>query len=168
MKRILPSLVCGFGASVLTTIPGFKDFGCCLIIPTATYFALFLDMKINHSYEMIRPSKAVTFGLLTGIFATFFSTGFEILITYLLKTNDFVASLPQFNTTFKNYFQGPAFEQGLASLKKLEQEIVTNGFSPIYLISFFSINIVVNTIFGIAGGLFGMYFINKRYNSQQP
>ncbi len=162
MKRVFPALVCGFGAAVLTTIPGLKNFGCCLIVPAAAYFSLYLDRRINLFYEPIRPSKAAAFGLLTGIFAAVFSTLFEVLITYLLKTNDFVATLPELDRALKDYFNNPAFADAMFLLKKIEREITQYGFSTLYLVFYFMNSIIVNVIFGIAGGLFGMYFINKK------
>lgn len=164
MKRFLPSIVCGFGAAVLTTIPGLKNFGCCLIVPVAAYFALFLDRKINNYNQDIVPSKAVAFGIMTGIFAAIFSTIFEVLMTYILKTNEFVATFPELNQMLKTYFTNPAFAEAMTLLKRVEQEITAYGFSSLYLIFFFLNSIIVNFVFGIAGGLFGMYFINKKSN----
>lgn len=163
----MPALVCGFGASVVTTVPGIKNFGCCLIIPVAVYLALFLDRKINFNLEFIRPAKAISFGLLTGIFAALFSTFFEILITYVARTNDFITTLPELDGMFKAYLSNPAFAETMQLLKSMEKEIQQTGFSTLYLVFFFLNSIIVNIVFGIVGGLFGMHFINKKSNIQQ-
>lgn len=162
MKQILPALVCGFGAAVLTTVPGLKNFGCCLIVPAAAYFSLYLDRRINLFFEPIKPSKATAFGILTGFFAAMFSTFFEVLITYLLRSNDFVATLPELDKLLKGYFANPAFADTMLLLKNMEKEISQTGFSGLYIILFFFNSIIIDVIFGIAGGLFGMYFINKK------
>lgn len=167
MKRLLPAFVCGFGASVITTIPGLKSFGCCLIIPMAAYFSLMLDQKINRNMEIIRPSKATAFGLFTGLFAAVFSTVFEILLTYLLKSNDFVATLPELDGMLHTYMAASqALTETTGLLKSIEWEVTHYGFSTLYLFFFLLNSLIVNTVFGIAGGLFGMYFINKRAINQ--
>jgi len=167
LKRLLPALVCGFGAAVLSAIPGLKNFGCCLIVPAAAYIALLLDVKINHFYETIRPSKAVAFGILTGIFAAAFSTLFETLITYLLRTNDFVTALPELDNVLKGYMATPGIADALYLLKQVGKEITVYGFSALYVFLLLMNSLIVNFIFGIAGGLFGMYFINQKSKNQQ-
>jgi len=51
-------------------------------------------------------------------------------------------------------------------LKSIEWEVTHYGFSTLYLFFFLLNSLIVNTVFGIAGGLFGMYFINKRAINQ--
>lgn len=164
MKRFLPALVCGFAASVLSTIPGLKSFSCCLIIPAAAYFSLLLDIKINRFSASIILSKAVAFGLLTGLFASFFSTGFEVLITYITRTNEFVETLPELNNMLKVYLANPIFAQTMSLFTRIQQEITQYGFSFLYLAFYLLNTIVVDIIFGIVGALFGMHFINKKTN----
>ena len=56
-KKYLPTLVCGFGAAVLSTVPGIKNFSCCLLVPAAAAFSILLDKKINQSNEKVQLSK---------------------------------------------------------------------------------------------------------------
>ncbi|MGQ9644733.1 MAG: hypothetical protein ACUVT3_12820, partial [Ignavibacterium sp.] len=78
MKKYLPTFITGFAASVLSIVPGIKSFSCCLIVPGAAILALILDQKVNKSSERIRINKAIMFGLMTGLFATFFITALDV------------------------------------------------------------------------------------------
>lgn len=95
MKKILPMLIAGFGAAVLSIVPILKGFSCCLLIPFASMMSLFLDIRVNKNLDRIRISKAVWFGFLTGFFATIFFVAFDLIITFITKTNDLIESLPQ-------------------------------------------------------------------------
>ncbi len=162
-KKILPSLVCGFGAAVLTIVPGIKNIGCCLIVPLAAFMSLFLDIKVNKSLPPIDLKKAFAFGILTGIFAAFFSTFFDVLITFISHTNDYIAALPQTESLMKTYgLTGPLFDQTITMLRSMAKQIQTNGFSPLYTFMIFITNIFIDFIFGIFGSLLGMSFLNKR------
>ncbi len=161
-NKFLPALVCGFGAAVLTTVPGVKDFGCCLIVPLAAVMSLYLDHKINKTELPVRGKKAVIFGLLTGLFAASFATFFDILITYIAHTNDFVTSLPQTEQMIQNSPIGDLLKQSLDLLKLMSTQIKTNGFSILYTVAMLISNMVIDSIFGILGGLLGMSFLNKR------
>ncbi|MHB1686202.1 MAG: hypothetical protein ACYCVH_02345 [Ignavibacteriaceae bacterium] len=162
-KKILPSFVCGFGAAVLTTVPGVKNVGCCLVVPLAAFTALFLDHKINKSLPPINIKKAIAFGILTGIFAAFFSTFFDVLITFISRTNDYVEALPQTESLIKSYkFVGPLFDQTISMLHSMANQIKLTGFSPLYTFMIFITNIFIDLIFGVIGGLLGMSFFNKR------
>ena len=73
-KKYLPAIVSGFGAAVLSTIPGIKNFSCCLLVPGAAAFSILLDQKITKSNERILLNKSLGFGFLTGLTATIFIT----------------------------------------------------------------------------------------------
>ena len=163
-KRIFPALVCGFGAAVLNTVPGIKNLGCCLIVPLAAVFALFLDHKINKTLFPIDFKNAVFFGILTGIFATFFTTFFDVLITFITKSNDFVEALPQTETLLRQYKLGNLLDQTMVILQQMVTDIKTTGFSLLYTIGIFSSTLIVNIIFGLLGGLLGMAYLNKKAN----
>ena len=161
-KNYLPSLVCGFGAAVLTTVPGIKNLACCLIVPLAAIISLFMEHKINKTELPIGFKTAVKFGILTGIFASIFSTFFDVLITYIMHTNDFVQSFPQTEILIRQYKLGILLDQTMALLRQMSNDIQLNGFSFFYTAGIFISNLVVDTIFGFLGGLLGMTFINKR------
>ena len=67
--KYLPSLVCGFSAAVISTIPGIKSIGCCLVLPAAAWFSLVLNQKINKAQPPVTPQAALFFGVLAGFFA---------------------------------------------------------------------------------------------------
>lgn len=162
MKKIFPSLVSGFAASVLSTIPLLKSFACCLLVPGAAILALFLDRKINHNNEKITFQKALLFGFLTGLFAAFFFTSFELLITFLTKSNDLIYSIPQTEVLMRQWNLGPFVDESINMLKQMATEIESTGFSLLYAIMIFFSSLLTNTIFGMLGGTLGMAILNRK------
>ncbi len=162
MNKYIPTFIAGFGAAVLSIVPGIKSFSCCLIVPGAAILALILDRRVNKSYERIVIGKAIMFGLLTGIFASIFITALDVFITFITKTNDFIEALPQSESVIRDLNFGPMAEESLKLMKQMAKQIQSSGFSPLYLIILFSSNFITNTIFGMIGGLIGMGLLNKR------
>jgi hypothetical protein len=161
-SKFISPLVCGFGASVLTVVPGFKEIGCCLIIPLAATVSLFLYQKSFKSTEIISVKQALVFGLLTGTFSAVFATSFEVLFTAIFRTNDFVKSLPQLETTFKSIAPQNLLDEVFKIYKNMASVIQKKGFSLSYTIYFFLATSITSVIFGLIGGLIGMAFFNKR------
>jgi len=169
-NKYLPSLVTGFGAAVLISIPFIKHAGCCVIVPFAAVYALILDVKLNKAELPIRGSEAVLFGILTGLWAAFFSALFETIITLFAHTNEFVQELPGIENILRNQLPSSFKqfgEQAILIYRSMSNEIKTNGFSPIYTFTILATNIVVDIIFGIIGGFLGMNYLNKRKRPQQ-
>lgn len=161
-SKFISPLVCGFGASVLTVVPGLKEIGCCLIIPFAAGLSLYLYQKSNKSKEKILGKQAVVFGLLTGVFSAVFATFFEIMFTAIFQTNDFVKSLPQVEVAFRSFAPQNLLDQVFKMYKMMAGDIQTKGFSLSYSIYFFMATSITSLIFGLMGGLLGMAFINRR------
>lgn len=161
-KKYLPTLVCGFGAAVLSTVPGIKNFSCCLIVPGAAAISILLDKKINQSNEKISIGKALGFGFLTGVFATVFITSFEVLITYFTKTNEFIQNLPEIELTMRQWNLGPMVDESLKLIKSTAKEIEKHGFSFIYLLIILLSGFITNSIFGMIGGALGMSLANRK------
>jgi hypothetical protein len=165
-KQYISPFVCGFAAAVLSIIPGLKPVACCFIIPAAAFFSLYLDQKINRTREVITSRRAITVGLLTGLFAALFSTSFDMLLTLITHTNEFVETLPDTEALMKNYNLGPILEETIKALKVMASDIKNSGFSFLYLIAMLFSNLFTNTIFGLIGGLLGMNYLNKRTPGQ--
>jgi len=161
-SKFISPLVCGFGASVLTIVPGLKEISCCLIIPFAAGLSLYLYQKSNKSVEKISGKQAVIFGLMTGIFSAVFATLFEITFTAIFQTNDFVKSLPQVEIAFRSFAPQNLLDDVFRIYKKMADDIQTKGFSLSYSIYFFMATSITSSIFGLIGGLLGMAFINRR------
>lgn len=162
MKKILPSVISGFGAAVLSVVPVIKSFSCCLFVPLATIIALLLDIRVNRNLEKITLSKAIYFGFLTGFFIPVFFVGFDIIITFTTRTNDFVEALTQSEILIKELNLGKIAEEPLALMRTISQEIKDKGFSLFYTLILFISNFITNVIFGIIGGLVGMGLLNKK------
>lgn len=166
MKKYIPTFIAGFGAAVLSIVPGIKSFSCCLIVPGAAILALFLDQRVNKNFERITSGKAIMFGIMTGLFATIFITALDLLITFITKTNDFVEALPQSEDLIRELKFGPMAEESLKLMKQMAKQIQKTGFSALYLLILFTSNFITNLIFGIIGGLIGMGLINKTKTEQ--
>ena len=161
-NKFLPPLVCGFGAAVISTIPGVKSLGCCVVIPAAAWFAIVLDQRINKSVPPVETKEAIIFGLLTGLFAALFATFFDIIITLFTHTNDFVEGLPQTEAAMRNFNLGEVWDQTYTLLKGMSAQIKANGFSVLYTVAILFSNLIIDSIFGIIGGLLGMVIQNKK------
>ena len=161
-KDYIPAIICGFGAAVLTTIPGIKNFACCLVVPAASFVAIVLYKKTNRLDEKIAVNKAIILGLLTGIVAALFSTFFDLLITYITHTNEFITGLPQTELIINDLNMGPIMDESLKLIKQMGKDIEANGFSALYTIMIFISNIITYTIFGILGGAVGAAILNRR------
>jgi uncharacterized membrane protein len=163
-NQYISPLVCGFAAAVLSIIPGLKPVACCLMIPAAAFLSLYLDQKIKKNNESITSRRAITFGLLTGLFAALFSTAFDMLLTLITLTNDFVETLPETERLMRGYNLGLFMEETLKALKVMANDIKNSGFSVLYLIAMLFSNLITNAIFGLVGGLLGMNYLNKKRN----
>lgn len=161
-KKYLSALVCGFGASVLTTIPGVQTIACCLLVPVASAISIFLYNKSQTELVKIQTGTGIFLGLLTAVFAALFASGFEIIITYITRTSDLVTSMPQAEKVVKDMNLGPAAEESMEILKQMVSEIQSKGFSFLYAFLITTTNLITYSIFGMLGGLIGTAVINKR------
>jgi hypothetical protein len=169
-NKYLPSLVTGFAAAVLVSIPLVKHVGCCVIIPFAAVYALILDVKLNKAELPIKGMEAFLFGILTGLWAAIFSALFETIITLFTHSNEFVQELPGIENVLRN--QAPAsfkpfIDQAIVIYRHMAIEIKTTGFSALYTFAILGTNIIIDIIFGIIGGFIGMNYLNKRNKPQQ-
>lgn len=161
-KKYLSALVCGFGAAVLTTIPGVQTIACCLLVPIASAISIFLYKKSQQDLLKIQTGTGIFLGLLTAVFAALFASGFEIIITYITRTSDLVTSMPQAEKVVKDMNLGPAAEESMKVLKQMISEIQSKGFSFLYAFLITTTNLITYSIFGMLGGLIGTAVINKR------
>lgn len=165
-KKYLPALVCGFGAAVLTTIPGMKGIACCLLAPVASGISIVLYKKSQPGLVKINTGTGVLLGLLTAIFAAIFASSFEIIITYVTHSSDLVTSLPQAESVVKDMNLGPAAEESIKLLKKMTADIQSTGFSFMYTFLITITNLITYSIFGMLGGLVATAILNKRNINQ--
>lgn len=161
-KFYLPSLVSGFGAAVLTTIPGFKEFGCCLIVPLAVFTALLLFRKTLNNDKNLTVKTSVLIGLITGIFAAIFTTFFDLIITFFTRSNDFVQTLPQAIQFLDELKLGETAKQTIDLMNGMKNQITTNGFSLLYTLFILFSNLLIDTVFGLLGGILGRIIVNRR------
>ena len=161
-KFYLPSLVAGFGAAVLTTVPGVKEFGCCLIVPLAVFTAMLLFRKTFNGDTNLSVKTSLIIGLITGIIAALFTTFFDIIITLFTHSNDFVQTLPQTTQVLDELKLGEAAKQTIQLMNGMANQITSTGFSLLYTIFILCSNLIVDSIFGLIGGMLGRVIINRR------
>jgi len=165
--KYLPVIVSGFGAGVIAIVPFLNSMACCLVIPAAAYLSLFLDVKLNHTPPfMISAGKGALFGLLTGLIAALFATGFDIFVTLITRSNELMQAIGQ----LPNILSGLPLdvkikEEIMTVFESLRKDIMDDGFSALYTVLIFMNNLISFTIFGLVGGLIGSQIIksqNKR------
>lgn len=161
-SKVLPTLAAGFAASVLSTVPGLKNAACCLFIPLATVFAIFLYKKINRTDEKIKTGEAILFGFMTGIFGALFSTLFEIIITFVTRSNEFIELMPQTEMAMRELNLGPIMDSSMEMLHHMAAQIRESGFSLIYTIGILFSNFFMYVIFGMLGGLLSTVILNRK------
>jgi len=161
-RKYIPSFVTGFGAAVLSTIPGIKSLNCCMIVPAAAFLSLYLYIKTTGDKSPINLNKAFGFGLLTGLIAALFTTFFDLLITYITHSNDFVATLPQSRELMNEFNLGRLMDAYSELMEGMVKDISETGFSALYTVMISISNFIILSIFGMLGGLLGMSILNKR------
>ncbi|HEY7752064.1 MAG TPA: hypothetical protein VH917_07205 [Ignavibacteriaceae bacterium] len=161
-NKLLPAVLCGFGAAVFTTIPGIKNIACCLVLPLAAVISLYLYRRVTHEQSKIPTGTGLLLGFLTGVAAAIFGSVFDILITFITKSNDLITGLPQSKSLIQNWNLGPLVEESIKMLEDMADEIQTSGFSILYSILITISNLLVYSIFGFLGGALGLAIFNKR------
>jgi len=160
-NKYLPSIVAGFGAAVLSTIPGVKNFNCCLIIPAAAFLSLYLYYKSTGDNSPIKLNKALSYGLITGLIAASFSSLFDLLITYITHSNDLITGLEQTEEMMQDLNLGAFMDASIEIMHVMTKEIEATGFSALYTVMITISNFFIFTVFGMLGGLLGMAVLNK-------
>lgn len=107
--------------------------------------------------------KAVTFGLITGLYAALFGSLFDIIITLITKQNEIVAMFPEMQKMITNFpLDQEIKKQVIEWFGKIRNDILSYGFSPFYTFSVILNNIIIDPIFGIIGGMIGAKIINRK------
>ncbi len=163
MKKYLPALVAGFGAGVLYVVPFTKPLTCCLIVPLAAVVSIVLEKKSQNLIGEFNLKRGIILGLFTGIFAAIFGSFFDILITFITKNNDIIATYAE-TANLIDSLPAPAEakEEVLNLIKNIVDSIKETGFSGLYAISTIFNNLIVNSIFGMIGGLVGTKVLNSQ------
>jgi len=165
-NKYLPSIITGFGAAVLSTIPGIKNLNCCLIIPAAAFLSLYLYNKSTGIDSPIKLNKALSYGLITGLIAALFSSLFDILITFITHSNDLVIGLEQTEEAMRDLNLGALMDASIELMRTMVKEIKETGFSALYFVMITISNFFIFSVFGMLGGLLGMAVLNKKNRPQ--
>ncbi len=161
-KKYLSAFICGFGAAVLSTIPGLKSFACCLLVPVASIISVRLYKRSVPELNKLATGTGITLGILTGLIAAIIASGFEILFTFISKTNDLVTGLPDAERIINDLNLGDAAKESVQLLHQMASDIKINGFSFLYSVIVTFSNLFTYIIFGLLGGVIGTALINKR------
>jgi hypothetical protein len=160
-NKFLPALVCGFGAAIFTIIPGFKNVSCCLFIPLAGAFAVYLYQKTNREIEM-KTGNAILVGLGTGLVAAVFTTLFDVIITYITGVNDFVNTLPEVESQLQDAPFQELVQHSINLSRTIAAEIDEKGYSLLYTFMMLMSNTFINAVFAPIGALIGLSFLKRR------
>ncbi|MBN8544626.1 MAG: DUF4199 family protein [Ignavibacteria bacterium] len=168
-SKYFPTLVSGFAAGVLSTVPILKSTACCILVPAAVIFALYADRRINNDKFPLQMSYALVFGLLTGVFTAFFGTTFDVLISFITRHNEFVDSYPQILQMLNEmpFLQGsdPSVKEAMDILEATRDDLVNTGFSGFYAVMSFINNLIFYPLFGLLGGLLGKAILDRSNKS---
>ncbi len=163
-NKFLPPLVAGFAAGVLSVVPLLKSFACCLIVPAAAYFSIILYQRANNLDQMMETGKAIFLGVFTGLFAALFATTFEILITLFTKHNDLVEAFGNMQNMLNSFpIDKAVIQKVIDIMSDVVNDIRNTGFSLLYTVTLLFNNLLVNTIFGLIGGIIGLQVVNAKY-----
>ncbi len=164
-SKYFPTLVSGFAAGVLTTVPAIKSLSCCVIVPAAVAFALYADKRISGNDEPIQMKHALTFGVFTGLYTALFGTSFDVLITFITRSNDFVASYPDLLKMLGSFTLMPgddaSIKEAFNILEQTRNEILATGFSFFYTFMMLINNLIFYPLFGLLGGLIGKALVDR-------
>lgn len=168
MKKFISPIVCGFAAGVLQIVPIIKSLSCCLILPGAAFLSLLLDQKATKSTSKIPMTKAFVFGLFTGLTAAFWGTILEVFVTFITRQNDVIIAFPELQRMVENFPLSPEIKnQVMGIFQTVRKELMETGFSWLYTFSILLNNLIVNSIFGVAGGLIGAQILNNKNKSSE-
>ncbi|MBK7980044.1 MAG: hypothetical protein IPK06_08595 [Ignavibacteriae bacterium] len=168
MKKYLPALVTGFSAGVLHVVPIAKSLTCCLIVPIAAFISITLAAKSENILGNFSIKRGAYLGFLTGIFAAFFGSFFDIFITFLTKNNDILNAFGELSNMVDNFPVTQEIKNEVLSLlQNVADSIRQKGFSSIYAFSIIINNFIVDSVFGLIGGLVGTKFFNSKNSGVQ-
>lgn len=164
-KKYFPTVISGFGVAAVVTAPVFGGIFCLFVLPVGAIASLYVYQRLNNFPAPVNGKNAFMFGMLTGVFAAVFRTLFDVLLTFIFKTNNFVELLPELEDFYSQYYFKEAAEQTLSIINSMAVTIQDTGFSLLYTIVMLFGNLIMMTIIGIAAGFLGMVIINKKFFS---
>lgn len=155
-------MVAAYAGAVLITVPGLKNFGCCLIVPATVAGAMYFYKRLNPGFLTFSLKDAMKFSLLTGSLVAITRSLIDIVLSFIFRSNDFTVTLPEMEKVLRDMALGNTVEEAIKLLRVMASDIENSGFSFLY--SFFSIsgNLILDIIFAIPGGLFAKNFLNKK------
>jgi hypothetical protein len=160
-NKLSPVIVCGFGGAVFSVVPIIKSC-CCIYIPLAVIAALYLDQRIRGN-RWISVPEGVSTGMLTGVAAALFAMAFELTATFIARSNDLTLSLNQIPQIYGQMgLPKELIDQAMQMLHSMRNDITKTGFSLLYSIGIFVMNITGYFFFGLIGGLIGPGIINNK------
>jgi len=163
LKKYLPAIVAGFGAGVLHVVPLTKALTCCLVVPLAAVAAILLEQKSEGTSGHFDIKRGAILGLFTGLFAALFGSFFDIFITFITKNNDIIFAFNELTEMIDTIpVSDEVKEEVISLMKTVVDSIKDTGFSTLYAISIIFNNLIVNSIFGLIGGLVGAKILNAK------
>ncbi len=166
-EKYYPSLISGFGVAVILSFPGAKNFACCLFVPLAAAISIFLYRRSTNSTDKLQTGTGLMLGFLTGLFAAFFSTGLDTIITLVTKSNDLIKNFPEAESILRQMKLGEAGEESIALIKKMMADVQQHGFSLLLTLMMLITNLISYILFGLVGGVAATAIINNRLKNSK-
>jgi hypothetical protein len=165
LQRLLtPAMVVGFGLAALLSASIMQIFFI-ILVPAAGFLASKFEFRL-HPERGERPFiSSIKTGVAAGLFAAFFMTIIEVVVTMLFKTNNFVAMMPEAMKIIRGLGL-PEADQSAALLNSLMEDIQKDGFSGIYTFIYFISNSLSNAVFCIAGSLLFAFMYKRDMQNQ--
>ena len=86
-----------------------------------------------------------------------------MFITFITKNNDIIAVFPEFQKMLQNFPITDELRNEILNLySSVISQIKDTGFSSLYALSILFNNLIINSIFGLIGGVVGVQVINAR------
>ena len=144
-------------------VPLTKALTCCLVVPLDAVVAIMLEQKANGITGNFDLKRGAILGLLTGVFAALFGSFFDIFITFVTKNNDILLAFNQLADMVDSFpVPDDVKEEVISLMKAVADSIKRTGFSTLYSFSIIFNNLIVDSIFGVIGGLVGTKVLNSR------
>jgi len=146
-NKLMPALSGGIAIGLISSVPvlNFLNCACCAGVMFGGALAVYLFRRQVGPSVTLYARDGIELGLLAGIFGAVF--------TFLLTSIIGVGSM-EFLKEFAMYTDDPELERLMDEFNPL---LMQRGFALVA----FGVSIVINTIFGLLGGLLGIAFFGR-------
>lgn len=146
-NKLMPALSGGVAIGLISSVPvlNFLNCACCAGVMFGGALAVYMFRRQVGPAVTLYSRDGIELGLLAGVFGA--------VITFLLSTIIGVGSM-EFLQELATYTDDPEFER---LMNEFNPMLMQRGFALVA----FGVSLVINTIFGLLGGLLGIAFFGR-------